>query len=29
VYVVVLLAGGEKRTQERDIRTALDLARQL
>lgn len=27
--VVVLLAGGDKRTQDRDIRTALDLARSL
>jgi len=27
--VVVLLAGGDKRTQARDIRTALDLARNL
>lgn len=26
---VVLLAGGDKRTQDRDIRTALDLAREL
>ena len=27
--VVVLLAGGDKRTQDRDIRTALRLARNL
>jgi putative addiction module killer protein len=27
--VVILLAGGDKRTQARDIRTALDLARGL
>jgi len=27
--VVVLLAGGDKRTQDRDIKTALDLARNL
>ncbi|MDA8088892.1 MAG: type II toxin-antitoxin system RelE/ParE family toxin [Nitrospiraceae bacterium] len=27
--VVILLAGGDKRTQERDIRTALELARNL
>jgi putative addiction module killer protein len=27
--VVVLLAGGDKRTQERDIRTAIDLAQNL
>ncbi|MPZ51112.1 MAG: type II toxin-antitoxin system RelE/ParE family toxin [Dehalococcoidia bacterium] len=27
--VVILLAGGDKRSQERDIRTALDLAREL
>jgi putative addiction module killer protein len=27
--LVVLLAGGDKRTQERDIRTALELAREL
>ena len=27
--LVVLLAGGDKRTQDRDIRTALDLARNL
>jgi hypothetical protein len=27
--VIVLLAGGDKRTQDRDIRTALDLARNL
>jgi len=27
--VVVLLAGGDKRTQERDIQTALKLARNL
>ena len=26
---VVLLAGGDKRTQKRDIKTALDLARDL
>lgn len=26
---VVLLAGGDKSTQDRDIRTALDLAREL
>lgn len=26
---VVLLAGGDKRTQERDIRTALEFARKL
>ena len=25
--VVILLAGGDKRTQDRDIRTAIDLAR--
>jgi putative addiction module killer protein len=27
--VVILLAGGDKHTQERDIKTALDLAREL
>ena len=27
--VVILLAGGDKHTQERDIKTALDLARDL
>ena len=27
--VVILLAGGDKQTQERDIKTALDLAREL
>lgn len=27
--LVILLAGGDKRTQERDIKTALDLARNL
>ncbi len=27
--VVVLLGGGDKRTQERDIRTAIETARQL
>jgi len=27
--LVVLLAGGDKRTQDRDIQTALDLARNL
>jgi putative addiction module killer protein len=27
--VVILLAGGDKLTQERDIKTALDLAREL
>ena len=27
--VVVLLAGGDKRTQDRDIKTALKLAREL
>ena len=27
--IVVLLAGGDKRTQERDIKTALQLARNL
>ena len=27
--IVVLLAGGDKRTQVRDVRTALDLARNL
>jgi putative addiction module killer protein len=27
--VVILLAGGDKSTQARDIATALDLARQL
>jgi putative addiction module killer protein len=27
--LIVLLAGGDKQTQSRDIRTALDLARQL
>jgi putative addiction module killer protein len=27
--LVILLAGGDKRTQERDIRRALDLAREL
>ncbi len=27
--LVILLAGGDKRTQDRDIKTALDLARQL
>lgn len=27
--VVVLLAGGDKRTQKRDIQTALELAREL
>ncbi|MDA8090344.1 MAG: type II toxin-antitoxin system RelE/ParE family toxin [Nitrospiraceae bacterium] len=27
--VVILLAGGDKRTQERDIRAALELARNL
>lgn len=28
-YLVVLLAGGDKRTQHRDIRTAIELAREL
>lgn len=27
--LVILLAGGDKRTQDRDIATALDLAREL
>lgn len=27
--VVILLAGGDKQTQEREIKTALDLARKL
>jgi putative component of toxin-antitoxin plasmid stabilization module len=27
--LVVLLAGGDKDTQDRDIRTALELAREL
>jgi putative addiction module killer protein len=27
--LIVLLAGGDKRTQERDIKTALDLAQDL
>ena len=27
--LVILLAGGDKRTQERDIKIALDLAREL
>jgi putative addiction module killer protein len=27
--LVVLLAGGDKRTQARDIKTALELAREL
>jgi putative addiction module killer protein len=27
--VVVLLAGGDKRTQDRDVQTALELARHL
>jgi len=27
--LIVLLAGGDKRTQERDIKTALELARNL
>jgi putative addiction module killer protein len=27
--LVVLLAGGDKHTQERDVRTAIDLARGL
>jgi putative addiction module killer protein len=27
--LIVLLAGGDKRTQDRDIQTALDLARNL
>ena len=27
--LVVLLAGGDKRTQDRDIKTAIDLARGL
>ena len=27
--LVVLLAGGDKHTQDRDIKTALDLAREL
>jgi putative addiction module killer protein len=27
--LIVLLAGGDKRTQQRDIETALDLARDL
>jgi putative addiction module killer protein len=27
--LVILLAGGDKRTQDRDIKTALELARQL
>lgn len=27
--LVVLLAGGDKRTQDRDIRTALEVAREL
>lgn len=27
--LVILLAGGDKRTQERDIKTALDLAQDL
>jgi putative addiction module killer protein len=29
IALVVLLAGGDKRTQDRDIRTAIELARQL
>jgi len=27
--LVILLAGGDKRTQDRDVKAALDLARQL
>ena len=27
--LIILLAGGDKRTQERDIKTALDLAQDL
>jgi putative addiction module killer protein len=27
--LVILLAGGDKRTQNRDIKTALELAREL
>lgn len=27
--LIILLAGGDKRTQDRDIRTALDLAQEL
>jgi putative addiction module killer protein len=27
--IVILLAGGDKRTQDRDIKTALELAREL
>jgi len=27
--LVILLGGGDKRTQDRDIRTALELAREL
>ncbi|CCI15272.1 MAG: type II toxin-antitoxin system RelE/ParE family toxin [Microcystis sp. M54BS1] len=27
--LIILLAGGDKKTQERDIKTALDLARNL
>lgn len=27
--LIILLAGGDKRTQERDIKTALDLAQEL
>jgi len=29
IYTVILLAGGDKRTQARDIKTALRLARNL
>ncbi|NEP27935.1 type II toxin-antitoxin system RelE/ParE family toxin, partial [Moorena sp. SIO3I6] len=27
--LIILLAGGDKRTQDRDIKTALDLAQKL